>query len=365
LVIGVLRTVELERDGGIYLKALVPNNQSKTGKMAMHHMRKKYVLFLLICLIFWQCSENPSAPSSSVETITVAAYAGDSGLLVYLAKELGYYRQNGLNVIIHDFESGKQATDAMLAGQADISTAMDFVFVSNCFDHTDIRTIGTIAMAKTCELVARKDRGIITPKDVEGKTIGITRKSLGEFLLGRFLLFNNVFLEDVRIVDLTPNELIRAITSGQIDAVLTWDPNVFVIKDRLGKNAAHWMAQSGQDFNFILITRENWIGGHFLAGKQFLNALIQTEQYVQLNPTKTQAFIKKRFNYTDDFLLYSYSKHKFRVVLPQSLLLIMEDQAQWRIDNRLAGENKVPNFLYYIHADMLAEVKPENITVIR
>jgi ABC-type nitrate/sulfonate/bicarbonate transport system substrate-binding protein len=36
------------------------------------------------------------------------------------AKGLGYYRQNSLPVIITDFESGKQATDAMLSGQADI-----------------------------------------------------------------------------------------------------------------------------------------------------------------------------------------------------------------------------------------------------
>jgi hypothetical protein len=43
----------------------------------------------------------------------------------------------------------------------------------------------------------------------------------------------------------------------------------------------------------------------------------------------------------------------------------MEDQAQWRIDNRLAKQIEVPNFLTYIHTDMLAKVNPESITIIR
>jgi NitT/TauT family transport system substrate-binding protein len=331
----------------------------------MSCLRKTYAPFLLVSLIFWHCSDNPSAPTGPAETITVAAYAGDTGMLVYLAEALGYYRQNNLNVIIKDYESGKQATDAMLAGQADISTATDFVFVSNSFTHPDLRTIGTIAMADLNELVARKDRGIEAPKDLKGKTIGITQKSVGEFMLGRFLLFNGILMEDVRIVDLTPGELIRSITSGQIDATLTWDPNIYIIKNILGKNAVNWKAQSGQDFNFVLITREKWIERHFAAGQRLLTALVQTEQYVQLNPTKVRAFIQKRFNYSDEYVSYIYSRHKFCVTLPQALILTMEDQAQWRINNRLANKIEIPNFLTYIHSDMLAKVNPQSITVIR
>ncbi len=331
----------------------------------MSRLRKTYIPLLYASLILWHCSDNPSVPSGPAETITVAAYAGDSGMLVYLAEALGHYRHNNLNVIIKDYESGKQATDAMLAGQADVSTATDFVFVSNGFTHADLRTIGTIAMADVCELVARKDRGILAPKDLKGKTIGITKKSIGEFMLGRFLLFNDILMEEVRIVDLTPSELIRSITSGQIDAALTWDPNIYIIKNILGENAVNWGVQSGQDFNFILITREKWIDKHFAAGKRLLTALVQTEQYVQLNPTKVQAFIQKRFKYNDEYVSYTYSRHNFRVRLPQSLILTMEDQAQWRIDNRLANRIEVPNFLTYIHTDMLAKVNPESITVIR
>jgi NitT/TauT family transport system substrate-binding protein len=324
-----------------------------------------YVPFLLVSLILANCSDKPSVPTVPAETVTIAAYAGDTGTLIYLAEALGYYRQNNLNVIIKNYESGKQATDAMLAGQADVSTATDFVFVSNSIHHADLRTIGTIAMADLNELVARKDRGIVTPKDLKGKTIGITKKSVSEFMLGRFLLFNDILMQDVRIVDCTPRELIRSIITGHLDAALSWDPNIYIMKKYLGKNVVSWQVQSGQDFNFLLITRKKWIKSHFSAGKRFLAALVRAEQYVKHNPAKVQAFIQDRFHYSEKYVSYIYAKHKFNVTLPQALILTMEDQAQWRIDNRLADTNEVPNFLTYIHADMLAKVNPQCITVIR
>lgn len=114
-----------------------------------------------------------------------------------------------------------------------------------------------------------------------------------------------------------------------------------------------------------MITRDKWIGKHFGAGKRLIGALVQAERYIQLNPSKVQAFIKKRFNYSDEYISYIYPKHHFRIDLSQSLILTMEDQAQWRIDNRLTKKTKVPNFLFYIHADMLSEIKPENVSLIR
>ena len=55
--------------------------------------------------------------------LTLAAYAEDTGALIYIAWEPGYSVGSGLEVIIKDFEAAKLATDAWLAGEADISYA--------------------------------------------------------------------------------------------------------------------------------------------------------------------------------------------------------------------------------------------------
>ncbi|TKJ25747.1 MAG: nitrate ABC transporter substrate-binding protein, partial [Hadesarchaea archaeon B3_Hades] len=147
------------------------------------------------------------------------------GSLVYVAENQGFFEKNGLEVTIKGYGSGKAAGDALIAGEADISTSADSVFVSNSFDHADLRVFGTVATAEVKELVARKDKGITTIDDLIGKKIGVTKKSGGEFALGTFLIFNGLSDQDVELVDLKPSEIVEAISNGDIDAAFTWDPN--------------------------------------------------------------------------------------------------------------------------------------------
>jgi len=58
-----------------------------------------------------------------VDKLSLAAYAEDTGALIYIAQEQGYSAGSGLEAIIKDFEAVKLATDALLAGEADISYA--------------------------------------------------------------------------------------------------------------------------------------------------------------------------------------------------------------------------------------------------
>ena len=121
-------------------------------------------LGLAVGAYHWLSEQKAGEPkyTGPVEKITLAAYAGATGALVYVAEDQGYFEKNGLDVTIKGYESGKAAADTVIAGEADISTSAGFVFVSNSFDHTDLRVFGTVATFETKELVARKDKGITT-----------------------------------------------------------------------------------------------------------------------------------------------------------------------------------------------------------
>lgn len=311
------------------------------------------------------CTRQTQKYGGPVEEITLGAYAGDTASLVWIAEDQGYFPANGLDVTIKEYEAGKLAADALLADEVDIATAAEFVLVSNSFDHDDLRVLGTVATATVVELVARIDRGIQHPSDLKDKSVGVTRKSAGEFFLGRFLLFNGVSLQDVEIVDLNPSEIVEAISNGEIDAALTWDPNIYEIKNRLGENGVSWPGQSGQDFYFILIGKEGWIKTHSSAVERFLKAIIQAEEFVKGNNEEARQLIEQRFDYEPAYMQYSWSKHGFVVTLPQALIIAMEDEARWRIENRLTDKTMVPNYLDFIYIDALEAVNPEAVTMIR
>ncbi len=326
---------------------------------------KSSLIILVSLLLLSACTQEATEYKGPVDKITLAAMPGDVGFLVYVAKKHGYFVDNGLDVTINDYEAGKLATDALVAGEADISTGADFVFVSNSFDNPDLRIIGTIAAAQDSKLVSRKDHGIERPEDLKGKKIGITRKSGGEFYLGRFLTFLDLSFAYVEIFDLKPSEIIEAITKGDIDAALTWEPYIYNIKKRLRENAIIWPGQSGQDLHFLLITKEDWLQSHSPAVKRLLRALIQAEQFIKNNEKEAMEFLKNRAKYESDYVDYVWGGLNFRVKLPQALFLAMEDQARWRIENKLTDKTEVPNYLKYIYLNGLKNLKPDAVTIIQ
>ncbi len=321
------------------------------------------VIIAVIGISVVGCQEKPEKYTGPVEKITLAAYAGETGALVYVAEDQGLFEENGLEVTIKDYESGKVATDALINGEADIATSADFVFVSNSFDHADLRVFGTVATAEVKELVARKDKGITTVGDLIGKKIGVTKKSGGEFALGRFLTYNTLSYEDVELVDLKPGKIVEAVLNGEIDAGFTWDPNVYDIKEELGDNAISW--PGGQDFYFVLLTKEDWIKNNPAAAERFIKSVLGAEDYIKDNSEEAKEFVKNRFDYESDYIDYSWPKQEFTVSLEQAMLITFEDQARWRIENGLTDETDVPNFLEFLYFDALEVTAPEAVTVIR
>jgi len=309
------------------------------------------------------CRGGVEKPPAPVEKITVAAAEYLTGALIYVAEDQGYFEENGLDVTIKGYASGKACADALINGEVDISTSAGFVFVSNSFDHTDLRVFGTVATAQVKELVARKDKGITTIDDLVGKKIGVTRKSGAEFLLGVFLTFNDLSYKDVELVDLQTSEIVEAISNGDIDAAFTWDPYTYNIKKKLGENAVSWFG--GEDFYFVLLTKEDWVKNNPAAAERFIKSVIEAEDYIKDNSKEAKEFVKNRFDYESDYIDYSWPKQQLAVILEQAMLITFEDQARWRIKHGLTDATEIPNYLYYIYMDALEEVKPEAVGIIR
>jgi ABC-type nitrate/sulfonate/bicarbonate transport system substrate-binding protein len=323
----------------------------------------KTILLIFIVLLSLGCvQEQPETYTGPAEKITVAAAEYLTGALVYVAEDQGYFEKNGLDVTIKGYGSGKACADALIEGEADISTSADNVLVSNSFEHTELRVLGTVATKQVKELVARKDKGITTTDDLVGKKIGVTKKSGAEFQLGVFLTFNGLSGQDVELVDLKPPEMLEAISNSDVDAVFVWDPYLYNIKKELGENVVSW--HGGEDFYFVLITKEDWIENNPAAAERFIKSLLEAEEYIKDNSEEAKAFVKDRFGYESDYMDYSWPIQEFAVILPQAMLIAFEDQARWRIETNLTDATETPNYLDYIYCDALEEVKPEAVTII-
>ena len=333
-------------------------------------VRTKSIVIALTILIvialgtgIWFSRNQAQRYRGPIEKITVAA--GKTAVLVYIAQDQGYFADHGLEVTINTFQAGKLATAAMLAGKADISTASSSVLVSHSLERDDLRTFAGIATYQIKVMLARKDRGIRQIADFKGKRIGVTRKSAGEAALGRFLTLNGLSFQAIEIVNMKPQELEDAMIRGKIDAAMAWEPYAYNVKQALGGTVIGWPGDSGQDSTFMLITTAEWLADHPSVAERFLMALLQAEQYVKDNDEEAKTFVQQQFDFETRYLQSVWPKYSYAVRLPQALILAMEDEARWRIENKLTDKTTVPNYLDFIYMDALEAVKPEAVIVIR
>jgi len=324
-----------------------------------HHAKLIPALITLACTLL-SCS-------GKIEPITVAYSPFESTALLWIAEDQGFLTRNGLDITLRKYDSGVSALDGMVNGEADLVVgANEFPLVGRAFQMTKIRTIGTIARSEFIYLVARKDSGIEEVSDLKGKRVGTTFRTIAEFHLGRFLELNGMRLEDVILVDLrAPEEWVDAVANGDIDAIATAQPYANQARDKLGSNAVMWSAQSYQPLYTQVIAADEWIAGHPDLVSEFLESLLQAEEYAIRNPAEAKAIVQESLGLDSAYMETVWSQNQFSLSLDQSLILAMEDEARWMIANGLTTETELPDFLDYIYLDGMEAVKPDAVSIIR
>ena len=321
------------------------------------------IVALGTAFVLWLCA--PKSYSGKMDSITIGRPVSDSGTLIFTSEYQHIFTGNRIKVTQKDHDTGLAAINGLLSNEIDLSGGGEFPLVVKAFENASISIIGGYARSFNTYLVARVDKGIRNEAALRGKRVGLPRRMVPEFYLGRFLDLHGMSIEEVTLTDLTPKQAVGAIANGNVDAVVVWEPYVSQIREQLTNRIVSWSVHSGQAQYSILVGRNDWISQHPELVKRVLKSLMQAEEYVVRHPTEAKAILKKRYQYDDAYVATVWKEHQFSLSLDQSLITAMEDEARWMIKNNLTHEKTVPDFLKYIYIDGLKAVKPEAVMIIR
>lgn len=174
----------------------------------------------------------PALAQSIPEKKDVHIAVGGKAALYYLpltiAEQLGYFKDEGLNIKISDFAGGSQALRAVVGGSADV--------VSGAYEHT-INMQAKQQMLQCFVLQGRAPQisvGIATdkaknyksPKDLKGMKIGVSAPgSSTNMVINHLLAKDGLKPSEVSIIGVgTGAGAVSALRSGQIDAMSNTDP---------------------------------------------------------------------------------------------------------------------------------------------
>ncbi len=327
------------------------------------------IILVVIGVSVGGCQEQPVKPEE-IEKVTLGVETSLLPAAVWVVENKGYFEREGLDLTIKEFDSGRTALATMLnEGNLDMVTVAQTPVMFNSFDRDDYVIIATMVYSNNdVKILTRQDRGIKNPSDLRGKTVGITKGSTGHFFLGLFLIHSGLQLSEIETIDIEASELPQALVDGRVDAISTWEPHIWNAKKLLGENAVRLQLRGGAKIfreDFYFVPNRNFMENNPETLKRFLKAIEKGEEFIQKNKEEAINIVSQRLKLDKELVVSIWDDFEFQLILDQAIIITLEDEARWAIDNNLTDATEVPNYLDYIYSDILEEIKPQAVTIIR
>lgn len=329
------------------------------------------VLLIFFAGILAGCQKSPSENAGQrggapLQKVTFAYTYQPQSTLAHVAKEKGYFAEEGLDVQALMRSFGKEALQAVLEGKADFATVAETPVMFSGLKGDKIVVIANIEASTTNNaIVASKAAGIKAPGDLKGKRVGFTPGTTSDFFLDSFLIANGLTRQDIQPVALKPDEMQAAMAAKSIDAVSTWNYPLTLIAQKLGNEALVFFDRQIYTETFNIAAQQDFVKAQPEVVKSFLRALLKAETFVAKNPDEAQTLMASATKIDKSLILAVWNAFNYRVVLDQKLLLTLEDEARWAIKNKLTDKTTMPDYASYIHSDSLRAVRPEAVSTNR
>lgn len=140
---------------------------------------------------------------------------------LFLARELGFLDEEGVRLV--EMPSASYSLQALSAGNVDgAALTLDEVLSARA-DGLDLRVVLVFDVSDGADvLLAHPD--IDSLRDLAGRRVGVESTAVGALMLSEALQAAGLAPASVKLVPLTADRHYAAFTSGQVDAVVTFEP---------------------------------------------------------------------------------------------------------------------------------------------
>lgn len=334
--------------------------------------RKKLAFILIFCFMIllafiviynFYNLKTPGASKEKLEQLKIGIQANTISALILVAKDKEFFKNEGLDISIKKYPSGKLALMGMFNHEVELATVADMPITINSFKRDDYSICNSIAYTDNgAWIIARQDHGILKPADLKGKTIATQQFSAVHFFLSQYLLHNQLLETEVNILFKKAVELPDALVNGEIDAFSMRNPFIQEAKVKLGNKAIELYGPNLYRMTFNLVAHKKFMNNNPQLMLKITRALVKTEDYVKKNKAEAIKSTAYQLGINNiNQIIKVWDTFHFEISLEQFLLTTLEDQARWAIQQDVTTKKEIPNYLNYIDARALKKVKPEAV----
>jgi NitT/TauT family transport system substrate-binding protein len=260
----------------------------------MNKLRFLFTAYILVVLLF-------SCQSKNEETVINVGYIpiADCSQL-FVAYEKGFFKDEGINVKIKEFQGGPQILEALGGQKLEIgfSNLISLILANEKGINFRAITGGPVEEVDHVEnaILVLNSSGINSAKDLEGKKIAVnSKKNIIELMVREYLSKNGVDSSKVEIVEMKFPQMQAALVSKQIDAMANIEPYVTLgKKDTSIKVLSYYFTDviprlEISSYNANLA----WLNNNKELAEKFKNAMSTATKFCNENPDEVKNVLLK------------------------------------------------------------------------
>lgn len=320
------------------------------------------VLLMLVCTAGCRRTEPTVSPSRH-KPFTICM-GGILAPLPFIAQEKNLFQAEGVSAKLLQLGDGKEAMTAFLEGKCDACVSGEFPVVRQSFERKDLAIIATLSSSDNgVKILARKDRGIRTPADLSGRKLGVSHGTIANFFLDQFLKKNKISRETLTIVDISHREIADALNRGEIDAFPGTDVAYLKGKKLLGDEGITFAEPGITNHVACLTVKTAWLSANPGMARSVVKALVAAEAELSRHPEELASTLSRLLDVQQEELKNIMAEQHNRVRIDQGILLVMEDEARWMMENGIVKGTQIPNYLHVLKPSILKSLHPAAVTL--
>ena len=258
---------------------------------------KKILKILILCLILVLAVSCGKSKSNQKIKIVLDWVPNTNHTGLYVAKDLGYFKEAGLDVEIVQPPEG--STTALIgAGGAEFGISFQDTLAKSFAKENPVpvTAIAAILQHNTSGIISLKEKGIDSPKKLEGKKYATWEDNIEQAILKKLVTDDKGDFSKVKLIPYTITDVVTGLKTD-VDAVwvyYAWDG---IATERAGLQTNFLKIRDyGEELDYyspVIIANNDFLKKNPEIAKKVLKAIKKGYEYAMKNPEESAKILVK------------------------------------------------------------------------
>ena len=258
---------------------------------------KKISKILILCLIIVLAVSCGKSKNNQKIKIVLDWVPNTNHTGLYVAKDLGYFKEEGLDVEIVQPPEG--STTALIgAGGAEFGISFQDTLAKSFAKESPVpvTAVAAILQHNTSGIISLKEKGIDSPKKLEGKKYATWEDNIEQAILKKLVTDDKGDFSKVKLIPYTITDVVTGLKSD-VDAVwvyYAWDG---IATERAGLHTNFLKIRDyGEELDYyspVIIANNDFLKKNPEIAKKVLKAIKKGYEYAMKNPEKSAKILVK------------------------------------------------------------------------